>query len=62
MNLTFLKKEKFGLRTQETFIGNKCEIYLPKYYINKNDTNALATELGERIRTMGLFWFKVDGE
>lgn len=62
MNFPFLKKETFGLRTQETFIGNKCEIYIPSYYFNKSKPEiAIAKELGERIQTMGLFWFNVDG-
>lgn len=61
-NFSFLKKETFGLRTQETFIGNRCEIYIPNYYFNKAKPDiAIAKELGERIQTIGLFWFKVDG-
>lgn len=61
MKLPFLKQETFGLRTQETFIGKKCEIYLPKNYFNKNDESAIASEIGDKVRTMGLFWFNVDG-
>lgn len=60
MNFPFLKKETFGLRTQETFIGKKCEIYIPEYFIDKNNNNALATDLGDKIETIGLFVFKVD--
>ena len=61
MNFPFLKKETFGLRTQETFVGNKCEIFLPKSFIGKyDDRNPIAVELGDKVRTMGLFWFKVD--
>lgn len=60
MNFPFLKKETFGLRVQETFIGNKCEIFLPEYFFNKNDPNAIALEIGEKVSTMGLFWFRVD--
>ena len=62
MNLPFLKKEEFGLRTQETFTGKKCDIYLPKYYFNKNDPHSIALEVGERVKTIGLFWFNVDGK
>lgn len=35
MDVNFLKEETFGLRTQETFIGNTCEIYIPADYFNK---------------------------
>ena len=62
MNFPFLKKETFGLRTQETFIGNTCEMYIPSYFFNKSNPDiAIAKELGERVETMGLFWFKADG-
>lgn len=61
MSLPFLKREKFGLREQDTFIGKKCEIYLPKYYINKTDSHAIAKEIGERVNTTGIFWYNVDG-
>lgn len=62
MSYPFLKKDTYGLRTQETFIGNKCEIYIPNYYFNKSKPDiAIAKELGDRIQTMGLFWFNVDG-
>lgn len=62
MALPFLKREKFGLRTQETFIGKSCEIYIPKNYFNKGDKNALATDKGDKILTIGIFWYKVDGQ
>lgn len=62
MSLPFLKKETFGLRTQETFIGKRCEIYLPKNYFNKNDEDAIAVEIGDKVRTTGLFWFNIDGQ
>lgn len=61
MAFTFFKKETFGLRTQETFVGKRCEIYLPKNYFNKADADALAVEIGDRVRTIALFWFNVDG-
>ena len=44
MSYPFLKSETFGLRTQETFVGNKCEIYVPDFFFNKDDDNALATD------------------
>ena len=62
MSYPFLKSETFGLRTQETFVGNKCEIYVPDFFFNKDDDNALATDLGDRIETMGLLFFFVDGQ
>lgn len=63
MGFSFLKKETFGLRTQETFTGNRCEIYLPQYFFNKSKPEiAIAKELGDRVSTIGLFYFKVDGE
>ena len=62
MNYPFLKKDTYGLRMQETFIGNKCEIYLPDYYFNKAKPEiAIANELGDRVSTIGLFWFNADG-
>lgn len=62
MNYPFLKKDTYGLRTQETFIGNRCEIYLPSYYFNRAKPEiAIANELGDRVSTIGLFWFNVDG-
>lgn len=63
MDFPFLKKETFGLRTQETFIGNKCEIYLSSNFLDKsNPPQSIAKELGDKIETMGLFWFNVDGQ
>lgn len=61
-NISFLKTETFGLRTQETFVGNKCEIYIPTSFINKNASFSIATELGDRLETIGIFLFKVNGE
>ena len=60
--LPFFKEETVGLRTQITFTGKKCEIYIPKYFINKNDNTAIAVEIGDRIETTGLFWFNVEGK
>lgn len=63
MNLPFLKKEKFGLRTQETFIGKKCEMFIPSNFFNPSNPDiAIAKELGDRVESMGLFWFNADGE
>jgi len=62
MAVSFLRKDTFGLRTQETFIGNSCEIYIPTSYIDQDDDRAAAREMGEKIETIGLFWFKVDGK
>jgi len=56
----FLREEKRGLRTQQTFVGNTLEIYLPSYYVDKSDNNAIALDLGDKIETIGLFWFKVN--
>lgn len=61
MNYPFLKEEVFNLRTQETFVGNSCEIYLPTSFFDKNDPNALSAIVGDRISTIGIFYFKVDG-
>lgn len=61
MAFTFLKRETIDSRTQETFTGNKCEIYIPESFFNKGDKGAFATELGTRIESVGLFWFKVNG-
>lgn len=62
MAFTFLKTETKGNRTQETFVGNKCEIYIPSYYIDKSDNNPIAREIGNTIETVGIFWFNVDGK
>jgi len=57
----FLKEETFGLRKQVTFSGNKCEMYIPAYFIDKSNPNPIAEELGDRVKSIGLFWFRVDG-
>ena len=62
MNYPFFKEEKFGLRTQTTFVGNKLEAYIPMSFFAKTAKETVATELGDRLETMGLFWFKVDGK
>ena len=58
MAFSFLKEETFGLRTQKTFTGKECKIYLPSYYMS----DGIAADLGHRIESMGIFVFSVDGE
>jgi hypothetical protein len=60
MNFPFLREETKGLRTQMTFVGNTMEIYIPGYFLDKNES--MAEYMGNRIESVGLFWFKVDGE
>lgn len=55
---SFLRKETNGLRTQFTFVGNECEIYIPRYFFD----DEIAEIIGEYCETVGLFWFKVDGK
>lgn len=55
---SFLKEETFGLRTQKTFTGSKCKIYIPDYFFK----DGIASDLGNRIETMGILMFNVDGE
>lgn len=63
MNVAFLKKETFDLRTQETFVGDKCEIFLPLKFIGDyRDSNPLAIELGGKVSTIGIFWFRIDNK
>lgn len=57
---TFLRNETKGLRTQTTFIGQKCEIYLPATFLEGGHL-AMANIVGNTVRTVGLFWFCVDG-
>lgn len=59
---SFLKEEQFGLRTQLTFTGKKCEIYLPRYFLVKTGETTIANEMGDRIETVGMFWFNVDNK
>lgn len=62
MTFPFLKEEKIGDRTQMTFIGNKCEIYIPTYFFDKGNKKAIAMDLGDRIKVVGLLYLVVDGE
>jgi len=60
MKFPFLKDEKFGLREQTTFIGDKMEIYLPSYFLD--DATDIARIISNRVETIGLYWFKVENE
>jgi len=60
MAYPFFKEEKVGLREQLTFKGNKLEIFLPSYFLD--ETEGIATVIGDKIETIGLFWFKVDNK
>lgn len=62
MKYDFLKEETFGLRVQDTFIGKSCEMFIPTDFLDPNDPNALAVDLGNRIETEGIFWFRVNGK
>ena len=55
---SFLKEETFGLRTQKTFTGGTCKIYIPDYFFK----DGIADDLGNRIESLGIFMFSVDGE
>ena len=59
-NYSFLREEKFGLREQITFVGSSMEIYLPSYFLNPEEN--IASVMGNKVESLGLFWFKVDGE
>lgn len=58
MNFKFLRTEKKGSREQVTFVGSEMKIYIPRSFFSKNED--LATVVGDKIETMGLFWFEVD--
>lgn len=60
MNLPFLKTEKFGTRTQTTFVGDELKIYLPSYYLDAD--SHMASIIGEFIESIGLFWFKTENK
>jgi hypothetical protein len=61
--LPFLKEEKIDLRTQITFKGSKMEIYIPSYFFDSSsELFSMASIIGRRIETIGLFWFFVDGK
>jgi hypothetical protein len=62
--LPFLKEEKVGLRTQLTFTGSKMEIYVPVYYYDVllESKKILASIIGRRVETIGMFWFLVGDE
>jgi len=54
---SFLKEEDVGLNKQVTFIGDEMKIYLPKNFLEPD--SVFADRLGNRIETLGLFWFSV---
>lgn len=57
---SFLKEEVFGARHQMTFIGQEMKIYLPKNYLEAD--SVFANNLGNKIETLGLFWFSVSNK
>ena len=56
----FFKEETFDLRHQLTFVGDQLEIYLPKNYLE--DGSVFGTILGDKIETIGIFWFKTNNK
>jgi hypothetical protein len=60
MSHSFLKEEVIGLRHQMTFVGNQMKIYIPETFLD--DDSVFAETLGDKIKTIGLFWFEVDGK
>jgi hypothetical protein len=57
MNFPFLREETKGLRTQMTFTGSSMEVFIPSYFLDKNES--MADYMGNRVESIGLFWFKV---
>jgi len=55
---SFLKNEIFGLRTQTTFVGNNCKIYLPSSLFTESPQ--IADIVGDKIKTIGIFWFQAE--
>ena len=60
MKYSFFKEEVFDARHQITFIGKEMKIYLPINYLE--DDSVFGKRLGNKIETVGLFWFSVDGK
>lgn len=60
MGYSFIKYEQFGLREQVTFTGEKMEIFLPSYYLEKAEK--IATIISNRVETIGLFLFEESGQ
>jgi hypothetical protein len=60
MNFQFLREEIKALRTQMTFVGSSMEIFIPSYFLDKNEN--IANYMGNRVESVGLFWFKVGTE
>lgn len=59
MQLPFLKEETVGFRTQVTFTGTECLIYLQEDIVNNDQ---LTSVVGNIVKTIGMFWFEVAGE
>jgi hypothetical protein len=61
MKYPFFKEDTIGTRTQVTFVGDKLDIYIPKSYLpdSSSDTSVFANIIGDKIETIGLFWFAV---
>jgi hypothetical protein len=60
MSHSFLKEDVIGLRHQITFAGNQMKIYIPDSYLEED--SVFAKVLGNKIETIGMFWFEVDGK
>jgi len=59
MKYTFLKTDKVGLREQYTFTGSTLEIFIPERFLEPDSD--MSRILGDKLETIGLFWFKVNG-
>jgi len=57
MKYAFLKEETKKLRTQLTFTGSSMEIFIPTYFLDKNEN--MAAFMGNKVQSIGIFWFKV---
>lgn len=57
MAYSFFKTETKGLREQVTFIGNRLEAFIPTSFFDSN----FATNIGNNLEVLGMFWFRVDG-
>ena len=53
---------EFPKTLEEHRLLGSCEIFIPNYINTSNPDIAIAKELGDRVETMGLFWFLVDGK
>lgn len=57
--MDFLKTEQIDGRTQATFIGNECKMYIPEDYFSEGK---FAQMKGLLCETMGIFYFEADGD